>query len=590
LSYRGFRGAVADRMRPQTAAAVDPLEGIDPPAVSADESPRVGSVPGRTLAVLLVALVLAGGLLRLVFITHCDLSYDEYQHMHSAYLVSQGQTPFVDFFEHHMPLFYYLAAAVIPMRAPTFDTLIDARYLSLTFNALAIVLATLWMARLAGRGAALLTAALLVGNVAFLIWGALSYLDTYAAPLLVLSAWLLAPPGGRPLRALLSGATLSLAVLISQKTAVAVLAAALVLLLRAVRELPDAARRRALLADLAAYVVGGLVPVGAVVLLLGQQGTVGLLRDVVILNLHWKARHYPQRELSILLGSDGPIYVAALVALGGELRALVRRRFEPRAEDVPALFLAAFIAGVFFIPVVWEEYFIPIVPFAVMVAAIGVAGWWPTLRGLQGTRARRMLAVWVVVALADLVGLWVAGSYTRRWGISPHAGVVTLGLWAILIALIAAARRRRIRQEGPLWAALLLALPVVQQVDWIPRHPFDGDRERVEYIMRTTRPTDAVLDGTSGFGVFRPHAYRYWFLHDEMQLMLSEREKGPDVIRALKAPSTRIVILDPYIQALPPAVLRFIATHYRDTPFPDLKRRRDIGSAPPETERAPPGD
>ena len=59
----------------------------------------------------LAAVTLAGlVIMRLVYLRNTHVIYDEFQHLHAAYLVALGQTPYIDFFEHHTPLFYYLAA------------------------------------------------------------------------------------------------------------------------------------------------------------------------------------------------------------------------------------------------------------------------------------------------------------------------------------------------------------------------------------------------------------------------------------------------------------------------------------------------
>jgi len=38
------------------------------------------------------------------------LEYDEIEHLHNGYLVSIGKTPFKDFWEHHLPLIWYVIA------------------------------------------------------------------------------------------------------------------------------------------------------------------------------------------------------------------------------------------------------------------------------------------------------------------------------------------------------------------------------------------------------------------------------------------------------------------------------------------------
>ena len=38
---------------------------------------------------------------------------DEFEHLHAAWLISVGKLPYVDFFEHHNPLLWYLSAPIV---------------------------------------------------------------------------------------------------------------------------------------------------------------------------------------------------------------------------------------------------------------------------------------------------------------------------------------------------------------------------------------------------------------------------------------------------------------------------------------------
>lgn len=516
-----------------------------------------------TRIVRFAAVVTAVIALRLAYAHHCNLAYDEYQHMHIVYLVAQGQTPFVDFFAHHTPLFHYFAAAVLPLRAPTFDSMITARCLSLAFHGLTIIAAGLWARAIAGGAAALTVAALLAGNVCFFIWGTRTYTDTYAAPLLVLAAWMLSTRVGQPLRYAVAGVCLGLAVLTSQKAVFAGLAALAVVALRGLRDRHVAAQRHALYIDLAAAVAGAAVALMVLFALLGTGGVEAMLRDAVFLNLHWKARHFPRHELAMLFASDAFIYVVAGIGVVTRLWTLGQRRGAFDQRDVPVLFLVALGSGVLLLPVVWEEYFILLLPFAVMVAGLTLELWW---RGAAGAH-RAVVLLFVATAMLDLVGLRLAPN-----PISLPACAAVLALWC---AAAVGIRYAADHNAALRWLALVLVLPVVQQVDWIGRHSNIDERARVDYVMANTQPTDPIFDGRSGFGVFRPHAYRYWFLHDEMQLMLSDTEKSSALIDALERQRVKIALVDEHARMLPRPVLDYIAAHYADTPYPDIKRRME---------------
>src|SRR3989304_3084629 len=90
-----------------------------------DQSASAASrIPLRVASVGVLLLLAFGTAMRIAYVRNSEIVVDEFEHLHAAYLVSRGQTPYVDFFEHHTPLLYYLAAALLPMRAPDFDAII----------------------------------------------------------------------------------------------------------------------------------------------------------------------------------------------------------------------------------------------------------------------------------------------------------------------------------------------------------------------------------------------------------------------------------------------------------------------------------
>src|SRR5437879_2924721 len=85
--------------------------GLDPALCGRCGSRNVSTrrLTGLVIAGLLVLAVAT----RLALIRTAEIEVDEFQHLHSAWLTASGQKPYVDFFEHHPPLFYYLGAALI---------------------------------------------------------------------------------------------------------------------------------------------------------------------------------------------------------------------------------------------------------------------------------------------------------------------------------------------------------------------------------------------------------------------------------------------------------------------------------------------
>jgi len=554
----------------------------------------------QCLAIVLAVVLTLGIAMRVAYVRSSEVILDEFEHVHAAYLVSQGQTPYRDFFEHHTPLFYYLAAAVVPMDHPTFDTLIHVRYLALAFAGLTVALAAWWVKRLVGDVEAIVVACLLMGNFFLFAWGTLTYLDTYAAACLLGCAAALTNSRERPFRCLVSGAALGVAVLFTQKALCAATAPACVFLLRGIHEAPIATRQRVWLRDLAGFAVGLMAAALLVPALLGLRTLGAFVHDNVTLNMAWRARRFPAKELLILGGTDGFIYALAAIGLGRQGRALIRRRFQVDDADLPMLFLIALTAGIIVLPVVWEEYFILLVPFAVIVGGLTLVDWCRRYLCVENrlgfyANGRSRLVSSVLLGLFGVMSVDLVGRVVGPDRLSTAAVTEVVGLWIAVALLIVVVGRRRPAWQPALWLVLVLAFPIVEQRDWIGHSSNDTQRQRVAFILTHTTPQDTVFDGYSGFGVFRPHAFRYWFLHEEVQAMLSEHEKNGALIEALQRVQPLFVVRDQYVDALPAAVRTYLDTHYEATPFSDIKIRKDAmhsvrspGDSPP-VESAPRG-
>ncbi len=511
-------------------------------------------------AVCLIALAI-----HLVVPYRQKIELDEFEHLHAAWLVSLGQTPYVDFFEHHTPLFYFLGAAILPLENSRFDTILQARLLALAFSLLMAVSAWLWMRRY-GQLHALIAACLLGSTVFLLKNGSTVFLDTFSAPLLVISAFFIATGEKSPLRMAASGLAFGLAILFNLKASMALFAPAALLLSRVVWSSSYA--RRIWLQGAIAYSLGGIAAILFLAVLLGPTGLEGLWRSVVEMNLAWKARRSGLREVAELAWGDPFVCAAALAGLLHRLRDLIRRRFLLKEQDIPALFLASLAVGFFLMPVVWREYFVLVVPFILLVAAQALAGWFEA-----GFEDRRLATVSLCVLLFfGALALFPYRAIFRADRLAYVQSAVMLAGFACLSLAVRASGSQWWLQRS-LCLALIGVVPLVRvgtELHRLDNHP---QRAQVEYILANTSATDAIFDGYSGLGLFRPHAYRYWFLHEEVQAMLPEQEKTSGIIEALEFKRPPLAIVDRWVKSLPPKVQTYLRDHYEDTALPLLKKR-----------------
>ena len=121
-----------------------------------------GARPGvKALASVFLALTLALSIFRF-------LDADELEHVHSTWHVLNGAVPYVDFFQHHHPLLWYVLAPALAVAGESAATLVLFRLVFFLLT-LAIAWATYRFARecRASREAAWLSVCLLLSMTTF---------------------------------------------------------------------------------------------------------------------------------------------------------------------------------------------------------------------------------------------------------------------------------------------------------------------------------------------------------------------------------------------------------------------------------------
>src|SRR5262245_15459000 len=97
--------------------------------------------PGVLVAILALAVVL-----RLGLVANRRIDPDESQHLHVSWLLSQGQVPYRDFWEHHLPFFHY---AIAPLTVGLTDR--PAVYFAARAIMVALAAAGVWLTWLLAR-------------------------------------------------------------------------------------------------------------------------------------------------------------------------------------------------------------------------------------------------------------------------------------------------------------------------------------------------------------------------------------------------------------------------------------------------------
>jgi hypothetical protein len=378
----------------------------------------------------------------------------------------------------------------------------------------------------------------------------------------------------------ISGAAFAMSVLIGIKAVMAAFALIAYFVARAFSEWKTSSQRKIWFKHVLLFILGGLVPCLLIALLLGRLGLREFWMDVFVLNSRWKSHHFPYDSLRLLAVSDPLVYVVAMVGGIVQFWSLWNRGFQIEDRDIPTLFLASLCLGIFLVPVVWEEYFLLLVPFAIIVAGLTLTGWARKYLFSDGrvvlfdSHSNQAVTFLLVALLA--VTVWFSLPpifYATRPAISRS--LLTIVLCGVLFLVLRYKRNASVSLQAAILMAIISVFPLKEQAYFLVRgHTNQWQRQHINYVLENTKATDVVFDGYSGFGVFRQHAFKYWLLHDETQAMLSAYEKGPIIVEALERQRPPIIIVDRFTLMLPQEIQTYIGTHYEATLFPEIRKRK----------------
>jgi hypothetical protein len=443
---------------------------------------------------------------------------DEFEHAHAAWNVAKGLLPYRDFFEHHTPWHYFALSPLFRWFAAeqSFDAarhwLISARLFSFALTVLSTYLVFLAGKLAATRRTGLIAALLFLAQPALIhktleIRPDVPALTFFIAALCSLQRGLRAQqrPALSPQRLgwfLAGGLCLGAAVMCTQKLLFALPGAFLGLGLWILAD-----GRRAWASRTAAVLtvlVGVALPALCTWLWFTLHGGGReFVYDNFLLNARWRWR--TGRHVQVLLRSSWPILLLGLVGAG---EALFGRARAGKREDGDVLLLCTLcglLAGAFVVPAAYEQYYLPPLAIACLFAA----------RGLS---------------------LLLERSSHRERGWLVAAATLPLLIWPALDLRSALGRRS------------------------------DAQLARLQFVFTHTGPGDLVLDGWLGTNVFRPAPLYYGFMHRELLVSMSEREKDAylDPLTSGRA-RPALITMDDELRALGPRFLDFVRDRYVST-------------------------
>jgi hypothetical protein len=482
---------------------------------NADKRPiKTPACTSHTISLYFVMLATAGLFLaRIPVVGQRPFDPDEFEHAHAAWCVFKGMLPYKDFFEHHTPWYYYTLRPFFHWFDvdTSFESarhfLLFGRGLSLVLTILSILLVGLIGRLWEDRRVGLVAGLFLVGQPFFFQKTLEMRPDVLALPFFLGGLWFLlrglatsTDGARRSLRYFLGGGlSLGAAIMCTQKM-LFVLPGALAGL--GIWSLfPGRVGRRPRILLTMAFLLGVCVPAILTWAAFALHHAGGeFIANNFLLNANWK--HIEAEQLRKFIKTSRPVLALSLLGASASLYRFLRS--EQRQYGGILLFctLVGLFAGLLLVPVAYRQYYLMPLPIVCLFAAQGLS---------------------LIIECA-------------REGARP---------WLLILAMIP-----------------LAVLPVLDlQATFKVRN--DRQLARLRYVFENTKPTDVVMDGWEGMGVFRPHAFYYFFLHGELVDRLP-REQVDAYLDALESGRIRprLIAMDENLVALGSRFLRFVKRNY----------------------------
>ena len=474
---------------------------------------------GLLLAMGVVCVLLTAGV-RWSLSAHREFDPDEFQHLHSAWCIAQGQVPYRDFYEHHMPLLPMLLAATSPVGTAGMDPhalrrALGAARVQMWGWTLIIVLLT-WAlgSRLTGTPEGGVVAAILLSFSIVFTGKAIEIRpDGPATACSLVSLLLLTGVLGqspvRRWRYFGSGVAFGMALLFTQKLLMAGPGIAALFLWLWTRDGTRHASSRGV--EVAIAAAGTATPLVAIFLWFHARGAGGaLVTSTLGQNLGWVRETSAGTTLAWLATRDPMLMALGLLGLAcvwGRVRT-GSQASRTAAVAIVSVSLSMGL-GLFLIPTPYPQYLLPVLPFLAVSAAdllirAAHAGW-------------RTSAAWAVAAAFAFCLAWARPTFMGAWAYP-----------ATLVALLLLAAS--LSGQRPIVALVTVVLATIpyqaQQLRWMAGLDNQRQAAAMELVQRLTAGEHAaVLDGFTGYGWFRPHAWRYHFLHAGVRARLTDADR-----------------------------------------------------------------
>ena len=533
----------------------------------------------RPYRVVILVFILIAFFLRIPILQVRYFDPDEFQHLHGALQIYHGEIPYRDYFDHHTPFLHFILSGLYPIFGEDVNVLFVARSLMLVFT-LAILYLTFVLARqLYGIDAGLF-ATLFLSYVLIFLEKTLEIRPDLGAVTFWLASMIFMIKGIQNKASwrwhLLSGLSMGTALMFTQKSIFGLPGIFIALVYPFIDHRVGISWRKRLKMMLA-FLVGIATPVMLICVFFLIHGALwDFINCNFIMNSHWKVRFSPMGYIKQMIIQNPFFPVMSLAGLIVNIVWLHRKEEVAKGIFVPIFCTISVLVGLFILPVPYRQYYQFFIPlFAVYSGFIVKKCIEFNFRQIEISRQAIFSYFFAVIILGLVIANLVFVLYSSKPALSNlnnllkflhlKPNVLYLLIWIpFLISAVLAFVFGKRKYAFMLISIGIIIHPLDQMVTQFSQKN-DSQIADIQYIMANTDDSESVLDGWSGYGFLRPHAYFYFFLHSEMRAMLSEKELTDDLIKSAEDRNTKIVIYDGDMQALPKKTQDYITTNYVPT-------------------------
>jgi hypothetical protein len=517
------------------------------------------------------------------------LDQDEFLHLHAAWYIFKGFLPYRDYFDHYTPLFQFVLAPLFHLFEVENDfsealaSFFFARKLMWLTSGL-LLFFTFWLGRsMRGTGVGLFAVLFLLCTEAY--WHKTLEIrpDALATVFCLVSLITVVrvvqhddnEEYVRKRMFACSGLFLALAFLTIQKVVYALPGMAIGAALYVFNP-SDYGTRRRRLAHVASQLIGFCVP------MLFTAGYFYLHDSLTAFIQYNFLFHLGAKGFSPYHGIHQVLYQHAFLGFFGiagvlySIRSILSQSSLRHGDFfvVPSTF--TLLIGLFLIPVPQYQYYILFLPLVAIFAAAFVVESVPKLADLKD---RLTVWQWISVAasisLAILVALAILGHHAG----SHWPWYLFVGYWfGVLLVCMGLIFKRASAIAVLLFSIAMSVGPLKRLQNAVASPGTTPQLDEIRYIVENTAPSETIMDGYQGSGVYRPHAYFFWFLPYKEREGISETDKQ-QLLESLNDGSIAptLILYDNHLRSISTPITEFFENNYEPVGTGVIWRRKIDG-------------